>query len=89
MFVYKVIGLFRRTFYLQVENTCIILLIEENYAHKTSITLPLFIEGPVPRQQSVFGIYFTSVTTIFRLDFRNVPKVWYFCFFILLSLRLT
>jgi hypothetical protein len=31
----------------------------------------------------VMGVNFVSVSTILRLDFRTVPTVWYFLFFIL------
>ena len=75
MFVYKVIGLFRKTFYLQVENTCIILLIEENYAHKTSITLPLVIE--VPDQDS--KVFSESILPLFPRFFGWILEIFRKC----------
>jgi len=57
------------------------------FTHNTSLTPPLFIEVPVPSQESempctcIWGIDFIS--TIALLDFGNVPTVWYFLFFTL------
>jgi hypothetical protein len=49
-----------------LHNAPIILLIEGDWGHKTSLTPPLFIKAPVPRQESErSGIYFASVPTIF------------------------
>ena len=57
-------------------------------AHKTSLTLPLFIEVPVPSHQEWCGhvnvcwcIQFTFVSTIFKLDVGIGPKMWYYYFF--------
>jgi len=62
---------------------------EGGWAHKTSITLPLFIEVPVPSQESerscicVLGVSILPLSTILLLDFRTVPTVLYFLLFIL------
>ena len=52
------------------------------WAHKTILTLPLFIEVPVPCQEterpyvSVLGdIDFTSDSMLCRIDFGTVPTV--------------
>jgi len=55
---------------------------------KTSKTLPLFIEVPVPEQvksvvMCVLGVSVLSLSVIYLLDFETVPTVWYFLFFIL------
>ena len=53
-------------------------------AYKTRLTLPSFIQVPVPRQDRklsyVRGIDFASVSMVFRLDFGIVLTVWYFFF---------
>ena len=71
----------------------IISLKRKVWAHKTSLTLPLFIEVPVPNQESerswmyVRGcnrIDFASLYYFDHLfDFGIVPTVWYILFFIL------
>jgi hypothetical protein len=71
----------------------IISLKRKVWAHKTSLTLPLFIEVPVPNQESerswmyVRGcnrIDFASLYYFDNLfDFGIVPTVWYILFFIL------
>ena len=54
------------------------------WAHKISLTPPLLIEVPVPRQESerscicVLGVLILPLYTIFLLDFGTVPTVWYF-----------
>jgi hypothetical protein len=54
------------------------------WAHKASLTLPLFIEVPVPNQESersciwVLGVLIFPLSTIFQLDFRIVVTMWYF-----------
>jgi len=61
------------------------------WAHKTSVTPPLFIEVSVPSQESEHvvmylydrGINFASLCTIVLLDFGIVPIGWY-CFLSLL-----
>ena len=62
----------------------------EIWADKTSLTLPHFIEVPVPSQESeqsyicVLGVSIFPLSTILIFDFGIVPKVWYFMFFTLL-----
>ena len=64
----------------------------EVWAHKTSLTLPLFIEMPVPSQESeqscmcVIGSVFATVSTVFQLNFGTVQTMWYFFFNIQLTL---
>jgi hypothetical protein len=54
------------------------------WAQKTSLTPPLLIEVPVPRQESeqscicVLGVLILPLYTIFLLDFGTVPTVCYF-----------
>jgi hypothetical protein len=56
----------------------------EVWAHKASLTLPLFIEVPVPSQESersciwVLGVLIFPLSTIFQLDFRIVVTMWSF-----------
>ena len=58
--------------------------------HKTSFTLPLFIEVPVPIQESVYiyrymcarDIDFACVSRIFLLKFGTVLTIKYLLFFI-------
>ena len=58
--------------------------------HKTNLTLSLFIEVPVPSQESerscicVSGVSILPLSTTLVLDFGAVPIVCYFWFFILL-----
>ena len=74
------------TFCSHVESTCmaIISLRGEVWARKTSLTLPLFIEVPVPSQgyerwcKCVLVVSIWPLATIFLLDFETVPTVWYF-----------
>ena len=53
----------------------------EDWAHKTSLTPPLFIEMPVPIQESerscicVLGISDLPLSTILIFDFGTVPTV--------------
>ena len=53
------------------------------WVHKTSLSLPPFIEVPVPSQEGerlcfcVLGGSILPFSTIFLLDFANVPTVWY------------
>ena len=60
----------------------------EGQEHKTSLTLPLFIEVPVPSQESeqscicVLGEYILPHVAIVLLDFGTVPSAWYIVFFI-------
>ena len=62
---------------------------EEVWAHKISLTQPLFIKVPVPSQKSerlyAWGTYiytdFVSASTIFKLCLATFPTVWYFLFF--------
>ena len=53
---------------------------------KTSLTPSLFIEVPVPRQESerscIRCVYFDFVSRTFQLYFRTVPTEWYFWYFI-------
>ena len=65
----------------------IISLRVEVWEHKTSLTLILFIEDPVQIQESeqswicVVGVHIFPLSTIFLLDFGNVPtSVVFFCF---------
>jgi len=56
-----------------------------DWPHKTSLTLPLFIEDPVPcreREQSIIsrGNNFALFSTILRLDFGTVLSVVYLFF---------
>ena len=57
----------------------IIILRREILAHKTSLTLPLFIKVSVLSQEcqrscaSVFGVSILSLSAIFLLDFGTVP----------------
>ena len=59
-------------------------------SHKIILTLPLFIEVPMPSQNYelsytcvLSGINFDYGSMIFRLDFkRTIPTVWHFLFFI-------
>ena len=63
---------------------CISSLRGDVCAHKTSLTPQLFIEVPVPRQESdqscicVLGVSIVPVSTILIFDFEIVPTVWYF-----------
>jgi uncharacterized membrane protein len=49
-----------------------------------SVTLPLFLEVPVPSQKTeqscicVLSVSILPVSTIFLLNFGTVPTVWYF-----------
>ena len=51
------------------------------WTHKATLTPPLFIEVPVPNDESersgicVLGISILPLSTIFILDFGNVPTV--------------
>ena len=60
----------------------------EGQEYKTSLTLPLFIEVPVPSQESeqscicVLGEYILPHVAIVLLDFGIVPSAWYIVFFI-------
>ena len=62
----------------------IISLREEVWAHKTSLTLPLFIQVPVISKESkqscicVLEVLILSLSMILILDFRIVQAVWYF-----------
>ena len=53
---------------------------------KTSIAPPPFIEVPMPFRESelsclcLLAVSIFPNSTIYLLDFRSVPKVWYFCF---------
>ena len=63
---------------------CIISLREDVWAHKTSLTLSLFIEVPVSSQeseQSCTCVSILSLSTLFLLDFKTVPTVWIFLVF--------
>jgi hypothetical protein len=59
--------------------------------HKTSLTLPLFIEVPVPSQESeqscicVLGVVILLLSKIFLLNLITVLTMWYFfiCHFII------
>ena len=63
--------------------------------HKTSLIQPHFIEVSVPRQEwersciCILRVLILSLSTILILDFRIVPTVWHFCFFILWTKRST
>ena len=56
----------------------------EVWARKTSLTLPLFIELPVPSQESaqscicVLRVSIFPVSRILIFDLGIVPTVWYF-----------
>ena len=62
------------------------------WAHKTILTLPLFIEVPVPSQEiewswnCVLEVSILPLSTILIFDFGNVLTVWYIWFFILPSI---
>ena len=66
----------------------IISLILEVWVHKTRLTPPLFIEVPVPSQESelscscVLGVSMLPLSTILILDLRIVPTVLYSLFFV-------
>ena len=69
-------------------NECIISLIGEGLAHKTSLTLPRFIykclyQARVVNDHVYVVLVTISLYTIFRLDFGAVPTVWYFISFLL------
>jgi hypothetical protein len=55
------------------------------WAHRTSVTPPLFIEVPVQNQESklscisVLEVSILHLSTIFLLEVDTVPTVWYFC----------
>jgi hypothetical protein len=55
-------------------------LLQNTNAHKTSLTQPLFIEVPVPSQESerlcicVLGVLIMFLSIIFGLDFRTVLR---------------
>jgi hypothetical protein len=59
----------------------------EVWARKTSLTLPLFIELPVPSQESaqscicVLRVSIFPVSRILIFDLGIVPTVWYFFVF--------
>ena len=69
----------------------IISLKGEVWTHKTNLTSPLFIEVPVPSQECerscicVLRVSILPRSTIFLLDFGNVPRLWYFFYFISLE----
>ena len=56
----------------------------EVWAHTTNLTLPLFVEVPVPSQgyerwcKCVLVVSIWPLATIFLLDIETVPTVWYF-----------
>ena len=60
----------------------IISLRGEVWAHKTSLTLPLVTEVPVPSQESelsyirVFMVSIFPLSTILIFDFETVPTAW-------------
>jgi hypothetical protein len=62
----------------------IISLRGEVWAYQTSLATPLFIEVPVPSQESGWSCMFVlevstlSLSTILILDFAIDPTVWYF-----------
>jgi hypothetical protein len=57
------------------------------FTYKASLTPPLFIEMPVPSQESerscncLLGVSVVPLSTIFLLEFGTVPTVWYFFVF--------
>jgi hypothetical protein len=60
------------------------------WAHTTSLSPPFFIEISVRRHVIIkrpciclLGVSNLPLSMIFILNFRNVPKMWYFLFFIL------
>jgi hypothetical protein len=59
----------------------------EVWAHKTSVTPPLFNKVPVPSHGSEWsciselGVFILALSTIFLLGFGTVPTVWYFFVF--------
>ena len=64
------------------------------WVYKLSLTLPLFIEVPVPIQESersciyVLGVLILSFSTMLIFDFGTVPTVWYFLFYMLFVHRM-
>jgi len=58
------------------------------WVHETSLTLPLFIEVPVPieeSERSYIGVFLLSIfplSTICQLNFGTVQTVWNFLLFI-------
>ena len=60
----------------------IISLIKLIWPYKSSLTLPLFIEVPVPSHESeqlCICVLEVSILPVFlRLDFGSVPTEWYF-----------
>jgi len=73
---------------------CINSLRGEVWAHKSSLTPPLFLEVSVPSQESgrssicVSGFDFCLFLRLFWLDFGNVSTVWYFFFILYLHITL-
>ena len=73
----------------------IISLRGEIWDHKTSLIQPHFIEVSVPRQEwersciCILRVLILSLSTILIFDFRIVPTVWLFLFFILWTKRST
>ena len=61
-------------------------LLGEVWAHKTSLTSPVFIEVSVPSQESerscicVLVVSILSLSSILFLNFGTVPTVWHFFF---------
>ena len=62
---------------------------EENWAHKSSLASPLFIEVSVPSQKSewscvcVFGVSTAFVSMKFQVDFETILTMLNFLFLIL------
>lgn len=59
--------------------TCIILQRDEVSTHETNQSPPLFIEMPVPSQESgghVFVLVVSTISTIYLLNLVVVPTVW-------------
>ena len=72
----------------------IILLRRKVLAHITSLTLPLFIGVPIPRQENermpiyMAGVSILPLSAIFLQGFGTVLTDWYSQFFILIELLL-
>jgi hypothetical protein len=85
----------------QKRTECYVIVSSENYLHyhtisqtgevwnhKTSLTSPLFIEAPVPHQESeqscicVLGVSILPLSAIFRLDLEMGLTLWYLFHFI-------
>ena len=66
---------------------CVISQRNQVLADINSLTSPCFTEMPAPSQETeqtyidILGVSIVRLPTIFLMDFRTVPTMWYFLFF--------